>query len=147
MLSLREKYLRRQYWTTLVNPLWSLPLPMTKVDSGALIHYPRVFYLSSSSKGNKKSLCGSVGKDFINYVCSHKFESRLKRKFSNFPHHLYLLLSDYRGMAKWFGAQYYQEVRFSSTVMYKKGPQVLTSLRNQRQIIIIMKWTPEHLYT
>jgi len=33
-------------------------------------------------------------------------------------------------MAKWFGAKYNQEVRFSSAVKCKKGPQVLTSLLN-----------------
>jgi len=35
-------------------------------------------------------------------------------------------------MVKWFGAQYNQEVRFSSAVKCKKEPQVLTSLLNQR---------------
>jgi len=40
---------------------------------------------------------------------------------------------DYRRMAKWFGAHYNQEVRFSSAVKCKKGPQVLTSLLNQRR--------------
>jgi len=49
----------------------------------------------------------------------------------NFPYQLWLLLCDYRDMAKWFGAHYNQE--FSSTVKFKKGPQVLTSLLNQRQ--------------
>jgi len=33
-------------------------------------------------------------------------------------------------MAKWFKARYNKEVRFSSAVKYKKGPQVLTSLLN-----------------
>jgi len=33
-------------------------------------------------------------------------------------------------MAEWFGAHYNQEVRFISEV---KGPQVLTSLLNQRR--------------
>jgi len=46
-----------------------------------------------------------------NYACGHEFESRLKWKFSIFPHHLWLIISDYRGMAKWFGAHYNQEVR------------------------------------
>jgi|GEM_PF-4579994 len=36
-------------------------------------------------------------------------------------------------MAKWFGAHYNQEFRFSSAVKCKKGPQVLTSLLNQRR--------------
>jgi len=36
-------------------------------------------------------------------------------------------------MAKWFGAHYNQEVRFSSAVKCKKGSQVLTSLLNQRR--------------
>jgi len=36
-------------------------------------------------------------------------------------------------MAKWFGAHYNQEVRFSSSVECKKGPHVLTSVLNQRQ--------------
>jgi len=35
---------------------------------------------------------------------------------------------DCRGMDKWFGAHYNQEVRFSSADKCKKGPQVLTSL-------------------
>jgi len=43
--------------------------------------------------------------------------------------------SDYRGMAKWFGAHYDQEVRFRSAVKCKKGPQVLTSLLNHRRNI------------
>jgi len=34
-------------------------------------------------------------------------------------------------MAKLFGAQYNQKVRFSSAVKCKKGSQVLTSLLNQ----------------
>jgi len=33
-----------------------------------------------------------------------------------------LALSDYGGMAKWFEAQYNQEVRFSSAIKCKKGP-------------------------
>jgi len=41
------------------------------------------------------------------------------------------MLSDYRVMAMWFGAHFNQEVRFSSAVEYKKGPQVLTSLRSR----------------
>jgi len=69
---------------------------------------------------------GSVGKDFVYHACGHEFESRLKWKFSNFPHHQWLLLSDYRGMAKWFGAQYNQKVRTSSAV--KCGPPV-TSIK------------------
>jgi len=36
-------------------------------------------------------------------------------------------------MTKWFGAHYNQEVRFSLAVQCKKGPQVLTSLLNQRR--------------
>jgi len=43
------------------------------------------------------------------------------------------MLSDYGGMAKWFGAYCDQEVRFSSAVKCKKGHQVLTSLLNQRR--------------
>jgi len=69
------------------------------------------------------SLCGSVGKDFVYHACGHEFESRLKWKFSNFPHHLRLLLSDYRGMAKCLRAHYNQEVRFSSAVKCKKDPR------------------------
>jgi len=38
------------------------------------------------------------------------------------------LVSYCRGMSKWFGAHYNLEVRFSSVVKCKKGPQVLTSL-------------------
>jgi len=59
-------------------------------------------------------------------------KSRLNWKFSNFPNHLWLL-SDYRGMAKWFGAYYNEEVRFSSAVKCKKRPQVLTSPLNPRR--------------
>jgi len=81
--------------------------------------------------------CCIIGKDFVYHVCGHEFESRLKWKFSNFPHHLWLLLSDYRGMAKCFGAHYNQEVRFISAVKCKKGPQVPTSLLiNEKNIII-----------
>jgi len=36
-------------------------------------------------------------------------------------------------MAKWFGAHYNQEVHLSSAVKCMKGPQVLTSLHNQRR--------------
>jgi len=36
-------------------------------------------------------------------------------------------------MAKWVGAHYNQETRFSSAVYFKKGPQVQTSLLNQRR--------------
>jgi len=36
-------------------------------------------------------------------------------------------------MAKWFGAHYNLEVRFSSAVKCRKGPQVITSLLNQTQ--------------
>jgi len=43
------------------------------------------------------------------------------------------MTSDYRGMAKWFGAQYNQEVHFNSAVKCNKGPQVLTSLLNQKR--------------
>jgi len=46
----------------------------------------------------------------------------------------YDLLSDYRGMAEWFGAQFNQKVRFSSAVKCKKGPQALTLPLNQRRI-------------
>jgi len=79
------------------------------------------------------SLCGSVGKDFVCHACGHEFESRPKWKFSNFPHHLWLVFSDYRGVAKWFEAHFNQEVRFSSAFKCKKVPQVLTSLLNQRR--------------
>jgi len=41
--------------------------------------------------------------------------------------------SCYRVMAKWFGAHCNQEVCFSSAVKCEKGPQVLTSLLNQRR--------------
>jgi len=44
-----------------------------------------------------------------------------------------LVMYDYRGTPNWFGAHYYQEVRFSSEVKCKEGPQVLTLLLNQRQ--------------
>jgi len=36
-------------------------------------------------------------------------------------------------MAKWFGTRYNQEVGFSSAAKCKKGPQVLTSLLNERR--------------
>jgi len=36
-------------------------------------------------------------------------------------------------MAKWLGAHFNQEVRFSSAVKCKKGPQFLTSLLNQKR--------------
>jgi len=55
-----------------------------------------------------------------------------------FPQHLWLLLSDFRGRAKWFGAHYNHKARFSSAVKCKKGPQVLTSLPHQRRNYIII---------
>jgi len=36
-------------------------------------------------------------------------------------------------MAKWFGAQYNQEVHFSLAAKCKKGPQVQTSLLSQKR--------------
>jgi len=49
------------------------------------------------------------------------------------------LLSDYKGMAKWFRAQYNQEVRFSSAVKCKKGPRSgLRCLIKDKIIIIIV---------
>jgi len=43
-------------------------------------------------------------------------------------------------MAKWFGAHYNQEIRFSSGVKCNnKGPQVLTSLLQDESIIIIIQ--------
>jgi len=83
------------------------------------------------------SLCGSVGKDLVYHACGHEFE------FSVFPRHLWLLLSEYRGVAKWFGAHYNQEVRFSSAVKCKKWPQVLTLLLfNQRRNYYYYVYTP-----
>jgi len=41
-------------------------------------------------------------------------------------------------MAEWFGAHFRQEVRFSSANISKRGFQVLTSLRYQIVIIIII---------
>jgi len=41
-------------------------------------------------------------------------------------------------MAKWFGAHYNQEVRISSAVKCKKGPQVLTSRQRLEEFIIII---------
>jgi len=55
------------------------------------------------------------------------FESQMICIFSNFPHQLGLLLRDFRGIVKWFGAHYNQEVSFSTAVKCKTGPQVLTS--------------------
>jgi len=46
---------------------------------------------STQSSSQIKSLCGSVGKDFV----YHEFKSRLEWDFTSFPHHLWLLLSDY----------------------------------------------------
>jgi len=43
-------------------------------------------------------------------ACGHEVESRLKWNFPDFPHHLWLLLSDYRGMAKWFGAHRFHNI-------------------------------------
>jgi len=57
---------------------------------------------------------------FVYHVCGHEFKSRLKWKFSNFLHHLCLMLCDYGGMAKWVGAHCNQEVRLRSTVKCKK---------------------------
>jgi len=54
-------------------------------------------------------LCDSVAKDFFYHACGREFDSQLKCKFSDFPHHLWLLLSDYRGIAKWFVAHYDEE--------------------------------------
>jgi len=88
--------------------------------------------LSSSSSTCLKSV-GSVGKDLVYHACGHELKSRLKWKFSNFQHYLWLLLSDYGGMDMGFGVHYNQEVRFSSAVKCKKRPQVLTSLLNQRR--------------
>jgi len=70
---------------------------------------------------------------FVYNACVREFESRLKWTFSNFPHHLWPMLSDYRGMAKWFRAHYNQEVRISPAVKCMKGLEVLTSLLNQRR--------------
>jgi len=70
---------------------------------------------------NLDTICGSVGNDFVYHACGHEFE---------FFHIIYDLLSDYRGMAKWFGAHHNQEARFGSAVKCKKGPQVLTWLFN-----------------
>jgi len=44
-----------------------------------------------------------------------------------------IALGPHLSMAKWIGAHYNQEVRFSSAVMCVEGPQVLTSLLNQRR--------------
>jgi len=49
--------------------------------------------------------------------------------------YIWLLLSDYR-------AHNNQEVRFSSAVKCKKGPRVLTSLLNQRQIYYYYYYIP-----
>jgi len=43
---------------------------------------------------------------------------------TSYVYDLWLLLSDYREMAKWFGAHYNQEVRFSSVVKGKEGPNI-----------------------
>jgi len=44
----------------------------------------------------------------------------------------------YRGMAKLFGAHYNQDVRFSSAVRCKKGPQVRCLIKEDIIIIIII---------
>jgi len=87
----------------------------------------------------KASPCCSVGEDFVYHTCGHELKSRLKWKFSNFPHHLWLLLCDYRGIAKWFGAQHNQEVHFSWAVKCKKGPQALTTDHSHD------RWSPYQL--
>jgi len=46
---------------------------------------------------------------------------------------IYLLLSVNTGLAKWFGSHNNKEVRLSSAVKCKKGPQFITSLLNQRR--------------
>jgi len=60
------------------------------------------------------------------YACGHEFDSRLNVTFSNFPHHLHLwlLLSDYRGMAKWLGTHYNQELCLSTAVKAIFGSHV-----------------------
>jgi len=92
----------------------------------------------------KMPLCRSVGKDFVYHACGNEFEPRLKWNFFNFPNHLlWLLQSDYWGMTKWFGAHSSRDVRFSSAVKWKKRPQVITSLLNQRWIyyyVHSIKW-------
>jgi len=78
--------------------------------------------------GLQTGLSSSVGKD--NACCQDsRVQVPTEVKIFNFPHHL--LLSDYRGVAKWFGAHYNKEVSFSSEVERKKGRQVLTTLLNQ----------------
>jgi len=72
-------------------------------------------------KGLLLFLCGSVAKNSVHVVMS----SRPDRSVGFLIFHItygYLL-----SMAKWFGAHYDQEVRFSGAV------QVLTSLLNQRR--------------
>jgi len=93
-------------------------------------------FMQSSQK--VASLCGSVGKDFVYHVCGHEFESRLKWKFSNFPHHLWLMLSDCRGTAKWFGAHYNQEVRFSSAISVRKETRSQLRCLTKDEIIFII---------
>jgi len=53
-----------------------------------------------------------------------------------------LVICDYRGMAKWFGAYYNQEVRFSTAVKCKKGAWVLTSLLIIKDEILIFIKVP-----
>jgi len=48
-----------------------------------------------------------------------------------------LNLSDYRGMPKWFGAHYNQEVRYRSAVKFKKGLHVRCLIKDK--IIIITR--------
>jgi len=48
----------------------------------------------------------------------------------------FIYLFIYRGMAKWFGAHYNQEVRFSSVVKCKKGPHVPSLIKDEIIIII-----------
>jgi len=76
---------------------------------GCICHFMHTFYNGQDTY----SLCGSVCKEVVHHVCGHEFESRLKWKLC--LHHIWLLLSDSRGMAQWFGAHYNQEVRFMDT--------------------------------
>jgi len=92
------------------------------------------------ASANEASLCGSVGKDLVYHACGHEFKSRMIWNFLNFLLRLWLLFSDYWGMAKCFGA-HYNHVRFSSAV--KTWLQVRWLIKDEIIIIIIVNTSAE----
>jgi len=109
-------------WRTLLSSFSFDPWSISQSDKtarfyGLNTHFYSYFWTSSWSKMSAVPVDKSSSPDW-------------SENYYNFPHYLWFLLSDYRG--KWFGAHYNQEVRCNSAVKCKKGPQVLTSLLNQR---------------